>query len=146
MLVMSLIVTMDVTLRYAFNAPTVWAGELSAYLLVVVVFLGLAYTLQANAHIRVDFILQRLPGRVQDWMKLIASVLFLVFTIILCHLTWKSFVVSFTFKNTSCSLWDVPIWPVQGFIPVGFAIISLLLICNIYTETRLALRKSKEGK
>ena len=145
-LVMALIVTMDVILRYGFNAPTKWAGELSALLLVVAVFLGLAHTLRENAHIRVDFILQRLPGRVQDWMKVIASALFLVFTIILCHLTWKGFALSFTLKSTSRSLWDVPVWPARVFIPLGFALISLLLICNIYTETKLVLRKPKEGK
>jgi len=145
LLVMTLIITMDVVLRYAFT-PTKWVHEFSTYLMVVVVFLGLAYALKEDAHIKVDFLVVRLPRRIQDWMKVIHSILFLVFAIVLCYFNWHLFTQSFALKTRSFTSVDVIVWPVQLFMPVGLAILSLLLICNIYNETRAVLGKSNEGK
>lgn len=145
LLVMTLIITMDVVLRYAFT-PTKWVHEFSAYLMVVLVFLGLAYTLKENAHIKVDILVVRLPRRIQDWMKVIHSSIFLVFTIILLYFNWHLFAQSFALKSTSYTSADVIIWPAQLFMPLGFAILGLLLICNIYVETKAVLGKSSEGK
>lgn len=144
-LVMTLIITMDVVLRYAFT-PTKWVHEFSTYLMVVLVFLGLAYALKEDAHIKVDFLVVRLPRRIQDWMKVIHSILFLVFTTILCYFNWHMFTESFALKTRSFTSVDVIIWPVQLFMPVGLAILGLLLICNIYTETKAVLGKSNEGR
>jgi hypothetical protein len=36
---------------------------------------------------------------------------------------------------------DVVVWPAQLFMPLGLAVISLLLILNIYTGTKVALGK-----
>jgi len=142
---MTLIITMDVVLRYAFT-PTRWVHEFSTYLMVVLVFLGLAYALKEDAHIKVDFLVVRLPRLVQDWMKVFNSLLFLFFTIILFYFNWHLFAESFALKTTSFTSVDVTIWPVQLFMPVGLAILGLLLICNIYAETKAVLRKSNEGK
>jgi len=145
LLVMTLIITMDVVLRYAFE-PTKWVHEFSTYLMVVLVFMGLAYALKEDAHIKVDFLMARLPRRIQDWMKVIHSVLFLVFTIILFYFNWHLFNQSFALKATSRTSVDVIIWPAQLFMPLGLAIMGLLLIFNIYTETKSVLGKSNEGK
>jgi len=145
-LLMSLAITMDVFLRYVFNAPTKWVNEASSYMLLVVVFLGLAYALREKAHIRIDFIVIRLPRRVQDWLQVISSIAFLIFTVILCYFTWNIFLTTVRFATTSRSIWDIPLAPWQVFLPLGLAIISLLLILNIYTETKTALQKSKGSK
>lgn len=145
LLVMTLMVTMDVVLRYGFNAPTKWVNEFSGYLMVVLIFLGLSYALKENAHIRVDFLVVRLPRRIQDWMKVIASTLLLVYTMILFYLNWHFFVESFAFQTTSRTSMDVIVWPAQLFMPLGLAILGLLLICNIYTEAKAALGKSKRA-
>ena len=143
-LFMTLLITVDVILRYGWNAPTIWVNEASSYVLLVVVFLGLAYALRENAHIRIDIIITRLPKQVQDWLKVINSIAFLIFTGILFYLTWELFLGSVHFATTSRTAWDIPLAPWQAFTPLGLIIISLLLICNIYTESRIALGKSKE--
>ena len=143
-LVMSLAIAMDVTLRYAFNAPTIWVNEASSYMLLVIAFLGLAYALRENAHIRIDVVVKRLPRQVQDWMRVINSTLFLILIIILFYFTWGFFTESLEFGTTSRTGWDIPLAPWQVFTPLGLAIIGLLLICNLYTEIKIARGKSQE--
>lgn len=141
---MMVAITLDVFLRYVFNAPTIWANEASSYLLLVVTFLGLAYALREKAHIRIDFIVVRLPRQVQDWMQVISSITFLIFTGILGYFTLSIFLETVRFAETSRSLWDVPLAPWQVCLPLGLAIISLLLILNIYNEVKIARKKAKE--
>lgn len=143
MLAMTLMVTMDVTLRYGFNAPTKWANEFSAYLAVLVIFLGISYVLRENAHIRVDVVVRKLPRRAQDWIRVITSVILLGYIIILFHLTWDVLVMNFAINKTSFTAMDVPIWPIQAFIPLGLAIMGLLLIQHIFVEAKVALRKTE---
>ncbi|MEE9399033.1 MAG: TRAP transporter small permease [Dehalococcoidales bacterium] len=144
-LLMAVAIGVDVFLRYVFNAPTIWINESARYTLLIITFLGLAYTRKENAHIRVDFIIKRLPRYVQNWMRVIDSVCFLVFTVVLFSLTWHVFMGSVERGTLSPSFWQVPIAPWQAFIPLGLAVLGLLLIRNIFTETKAALRKSEES-
>lgn len=135
----------DIFLRYVFGAPTIWINEAAGYTLLVITFLGLAYTLRENAHIKVSVVVSRLPSQVQDWMKVISSAASLIVISILFKLTWDLFVISLEKGTTSATMWDVPLAPWQVFIPFGLTVIGLLLICNLYTEIRIAVRKSKEA-
>ncbi len=136
---MMAITTMDVGMRLTVGKATVWTLEISRYLLVAQIFFGLAYTLRERGHIRITFVVSRLPAKVQDWLKVITSTLFLAYTGILCYLTWSIFARSFELKTTSTTILDIIVWPFQLFIPLGLALISLLLIRNIYAEVRIAL-------
>jgi len=64
------IICYDVLLRYAFNAPTTWANELSVYLLAGITFLGLAHAHAERAHVRVDIVLDRLPASLRHAVSL----------------------------------------------------------------------------
>ena len=149
-LAMTVLIAMDVTLRYGFNAPTKWVDEISLYLMVVAVFIGLSYTLKEKGHIRVEFIVERLSRRVRNWLTVITSITFLVFTVFLIYLTWGSVLMSFASKLSSRTALDVIIWPFQALIPLGLALMALILIYNIYTEIKVALgkteRSEQEGK
>lgn len=137
--VIAILVTFDATRRFVFGIATKWVVEFSAYLLVLVVFFGLAYTLREGSHIRVTFVLERLPEKAQYWLNLITPIMSLSFTTWLGLLTWKSMRSSFAFGATSQILTNVPIWPVQLLIPLGLALISLQLIRDIYTQIRAGL-------
>ena len=143
LLTITLIVTIDVTLRYGFNAPTKWVNEFSGYLAVLIIFLGISYVLRENAHIKVDVFIRKLPRGIHDWIKVITSIALLAYIILLFHLTWDVFVMNFAIKKTSFTAMDVPIWPIQAFIPVGLAIMGLLLIHHIYVEAKVALGKAE---
>jgi TRAP-type C4-dicarboxylate transport system permease small subunit len=46
----------DVIMRYFFNAPTLWSGQLSEWLLCGSVLLASGYAFSKDAHVRVDVI------------------------------------------------------------------------------------------
>jgi len=137
--VMMVLITVDVVLRYAFNAPTKWANEFSRYFMVALVFLALSYAVKENAHIKVDILVAKLPRRIHDWLKVVTSILFLAYAAILFYFNWTFFAQSFALKTTSRTVIDVVLWPAQLLMPVGLAIMSLLLLCMIYTQIKSIL-------
>ena len=60
---MMVLTTADVVARYVFNSPTMWADEMASYLLIAIVFLGLAQNLRTDGHIRIDVITNLLSLR-----------------------------------------------------------------------------------
>ena len=71
-LILMVLVTADVTGRYLFSKPVPMTYEVGAFMLVFVVFLGMAYTQRMGAHIRVEFVTLRLPAKAPVIMDLVA--------------------------------------------------------------------------
>lgn len=78
-LAMFAIVTVNVIMRYLFNSPISWAGELSRYLFISIIFLGAILALKEGAHIGMDFLIQSLPERIYKKIILINNLVILGF-------------------------------------------------------------------
>ena len=61
----------EVVARRVFNAPTIWAIDITYMTNGTLFLIGGAYTLQKNAHVRIDFLSSRLPVRVQHAVNLL---------------------------------------------------------------------------
>ena len=83
MLALTALTTHEVIARYFFNAPTSWSLEISEYLMVVCVYLGMAYSLQKGAHVSVPLVYKYLSRRAQRMLDLATSILLLVFWLVL---------------------------------------------------------------
>ncbi len=73
----------DLVLRNLFDAPTVWALDVSRFLLLFVFFLALAPALESGAHVSVDIVEQMLPPAPRRALRIAARLLVLVFGAIL---------------------------------------------------------------
>ena len=144
LLVMTIGVTLDVLARFLLGAGTKLAIEMSGYLVVAIVFFGLAHTHRTNGHIEIDFLVKRLPARAQRWCRVFNSAVFLAYTLLLGYFGWRTFWTSYQFETTSRTGLDVAIWPYQLVIPLGLAITSLLLASNIAVEIARGLRRAAD--
>lgn len=61
---MTAIVCYEVAARFVFNAPTIWVTEISTYMFVALVFIGLSVAQRSGAHIQVEILTATLgPAR-----------------------------------------------------------------------------------
>ncbi len=58
-----LIVTLDVVLRYVFNAPLPWGRDVNGLLLLITIFSALPHAWDRGYHIRMEVFYNRLQGR-----------------------------------------------------------------------------------
>lgn len=71
--VMSLLVIINVALRFFFSSGIVVSEEVSRFLFIWVVFIGSIIAMKEDAHIYVDFIRKKFPRPVQFVIKLLVT-------------------------------------------------------------------------
>jgi TRAP-type C4-dicarboxylate transport system permease small subunit len=135
-LAMAVLVSFDVLARFLLGSGTKMAVEVTGYLLVAIVFFGLAYAHKEKAHIRVEFFVKILPSGLQIWVRLFGSALFLFVTILLGTFGWDSVQTSVQYNTTSRTGLDVAIWPYQLAIPLGLFLVGILLVVHVIDDLR----------
>lgn len=118
---MALALVYEVVARYFFNAPTIWAYDVTFITYGTFFMLGAAYTLQRNGHIRTD-------SFYAYWSKerqgMVDTICYLVFffppLLIFLFVTWDYFLVSYMRGERSVtSPWLPPIWPLKAVLPLS---------------------------
>src|SRR5687768_1133664 len=88
-LLLTVMVTSGVAARRVFNAPFLFVEEFSGYVVLAIVFLGLAYTMRSGGHIRVDIVQDRVRGRARTALQ---------GACLLVALAWSGFLVAGTWR------------------------------------------------
>lgn len=123
-------VTADVVARYVFNSPIMGGMEIDELALAVVALLSLSYTGVLKGHISIDILVKRLPARVQAALSIVTDSLGVAF---LSLVAWQG-IKAASYAKTRAETTDVlkiPTYLFKWFIPIGFILLSLVLIANI---------------
>lgn len=108
------------------------AFETCAALLVVVMFLALAYAQRHGRHIAIDVITRFLPKRVQEILTGIGA---LLGAACFALMTWYSFREALYCTRVD-EVWsgiiDYPVWPFRWVVPVGSVALMLQFLLTAY--------------
>lgn len=137
-LAMALLIPIDVFGRYFFGKPTLIAVEISGYLLVGLVFLGLVYTAHVDRNIKVELLTDRLRPRVRKQLHDVVTIFSILFSAWLAWFTLGPVMMDFALGTTSLTGTAIPIWMPSALIPLGFALLAVKLsarfIMNLGSE------------
>lgn len=128
--------TYEVTARYFLTRPTIWAAELSQLCLIWGTLLALAWALEARRHIAVDAVVKLLPTWLQRLVEGFAMAVIAVFS---AMVVWKGseiFWDSFERGRTTGSMLDVPSWIAELAVPVGFTLLLVQALIEIFRLLR----------
>jgi TRAP-type C4-dicarboxylate transport system permease small subunit len=75
LLVMVLIVSYTVVMRYFIGKPPVWGTEMTEWILLYATFLAAAWVLKDDGHVRIDVVLIRLSQKKQYILSVIVCIL-----------------------------------------------------------------------
>lgn len=128
---MVIYVTAAVITRKGFNLVLPGVVELSAYAFVALTFLGLAYTLLTEGHIRINIVFDRLPQKVKPRIRLISDLLTAVFLIVMTISSFRLWLESFILGPTSPTELHTPMWIPQIVLPLGFLLLLLQLLVRL---------------
>lgn len=123
------LVTLDATLRYFFNAPLRWQYTLtSSYLLVGLVCMAFSWAFRTGGYIRVSGVASYLPPAAS---RLLIRAGLLLSSAYVATLTWKSaeyFWDSFQSGASQISTIRWPEWISWIWVPAGLGLLSLRLL------------------
>ena len=122
-----LLTAADVTGRSLFNRPIAGTMDLSQYMLAVFILLGLAYSQQAKAHVRVSLLVSRLSRRSQALAAIVSTLISLC---ALGVLAWQGWVVGWEEKTVSDML-RIPQYPFRLLLSMAASLFCLELLIDL---------------
>jgi len=138
---LTVVVVLEVVSRRVFNAPHIWATEVTNYIYGPHFMLVAAYTLLYKAHVSIDIIYGRFSLRTRGILDILT---YLVFFFPFCIIGFTEGIV---FAQTSWSIGEtsdsaalriVPL--IKTVIPVTFGLLLLQGLANFIRSIMLAVR------
>ncbi len=129
--------------RYFFNAPTDWAVDLNAFLLVGMVYIGSAFTTSVDGHVRADFFYGRFGKRGKARLDLVIDAVCIYYAVVVTWEGWKLAWESLVYGEVSTGGVRWPLFPFQVLVPLGAALVILLLVVRIICNARYLLGKGE---
>lgn len=120
------IVLYEVMMRYAFNAPTTWGFEATAFAYGMHYMLGLSFMENAQGHVRVDIITNLLPTKVQAVVMIIGYLL--IFMPVYGLMTWGAAKFAYTATITNelnSTSWAPRVWPYKIIMALSFGFLVI---------------------
>ncbi len=138
------VVAFEVISRRVFNAPHIWATEVTDFIYGPHFMLAAAFTLLKKGHVSIDLIFNRMRPRVQGILEVINH---LIFYFPFCGLL---FYYGISFAQTSWAQQEtsgsaaLPVVPhIKTVIPVTFGLLLLQGIANFIRSIHLAVKGEK---
>jgi TRAP-type mannitol/chloroaromatic compound transport system permease small subunit len=130
--------------RYLFNAPTLWAFDLSYMMYAAIFMLCAHYTLLRGAHIRTDMLWDRFTPRTKGRIDTVAYVFFFFPAMILLFYAsvdeaWHSWQLGELSEQTA---WRPILWPFKAIVPLT----SLLLLIQGVSELLKSIYAARTGR
>ena len=129
-IVMMLLTTFDVAGRYFFSKPIPGAIEMSEFMLAIFGILGMAYTHQSGANVKVTMLTSALPPRLASLTETIT--LLLSFQIV-AMLAWYGIVsgIEEIHAGTTTDTLGIPLYPLYFLLSSGAGLLCLELLVNL---------------
>jgi TRAP-type C4-dicarboxylate transport system permease small subunit len=121
----------EIVLRYFFGRPTLWSAGLVEYIMLCVTFLGTAWLLKRDGHVRIDIVLIAMTDRGRAMLNVFTSFLSLVSCVVMCWYGVKSTWNIFVRKVMTAQDPEIPKFILLIVIPLGFFFLSIEFIKKI---------------
>ncbi len=126
LIAMVIIVFMQVVLRWI-GRPTVWAEELSRYIMLYQVWIGVAYAVRENAHIAITAFINKLTGQKRKLMDYVVIVLWMIFSVWLM-VQGIELVRKVSVMGQVSSAMQIPMTIPYASVPIGGLLMTIRLL------------------
>ncbi len=134
----------EIATRSFFGGTLYIADEYSGYLMALITFIGLAYTLRERGHIRMMFLVHILKGRAKTIYDMICLAVGFLFCLAFTWFTWIFFWDSVVNKSQSMQLSETYLAIPQAFLPLGAILLALQFLAEFLKGVEV-LRNDTEG-
>lgn len=133
------LVTLDVMLRYVFDAPLQWARDVSGLLLLMAISAALPHAWDRSYHIRMEVVYDRFSGTRRQLLDVVSVVSGIVFFGMMA--AQATLYVPFMMRTGETGedlLW--PLWPYMAFM----ALCALVTVARLFANPSAAAHASQE--
>mgnify|MGYP001614480923 CR=1 FL=1 len=127
----------EVFARYSMDAPTIWAYEVGYFLTGSHFLLGMAFTLQAGEHIRIDIFSGHFAPRTRAVIDLLGYTVTLPLMIWLTYALFQHLATGYLRnEHSGQSAMNLPVWPFRVVFLVAFTLLALQILAEVIKTAR----------
>lgn len=145
-IILVLVLAYETTMRYVFNAATIWASLIAMMTGGSIILLGLAYTELHQRHIRIDVLYSRLTERGKALINVIGANVFLLPVLIaLIGTSFSKMYASWATGEVRIeSYWYPPAAPFRTVYFIGISLYTLQCLAKFIRDLSSLVRKSNK--
>ncbi len=127
----------EVFARYLFGSPTIWAYEVGYILTGSHFLLGMAYTLQTGAHIRIDIFSTKFRARTRAAIDLLGYAVTFPLMLWLTYALFQHLATGYQRnEHSGQSAMNLPVWPFRLVFLIAFTLFALQILAEIVKTVR----------
>lgn len=125
---MTVLVLVQIVLRYVLNVPLVWVEEMTVFLMIWMAFMGAAIGVRRGAHIAMTIIVDRLPTRLAKMLFYASTIAIIAFSAVV---VWQGVLLALTVGNQRSAALGIPMTFPYLIVPFGALLIILQACANV---------------
>lgn len=130
---MSIFVLTGVAMRFVFKIPFTWGEEISRYLMVCGVLIGISMGVREKAHLGVTVFIGMMPPKMAKYVSMLGNVITTLAYFVLVYLSYLFITSTYQYGQRSPAL-DIPMHLVYCVLFLGFLISAIESIIVIYQD------------
>lgn len=125
-----LLVVVNILLRSVANSPIQGVYEIVGFLTAVVIAFGLAWCAVQKSHIAIEFIVEKLPRKVQNTIHLISGFMIMVLLLFISYRLFHHGFKVIASGEVSATA-QIPFFPFIFMVALGFSMLFLVEFVNV---------------
>ncbi|MBL8444609.1 MAG: TRAP transporter small permease subunit [Zoogloeaceae bacterium] len=148
-IVMFMVFVMIAVLLYSsvsktFHLPAIWTLEMAQFLMVAYFLLGGAYSMQLDAHVRMDLFYSRWSPRTRAIVDSVTVLLLIFYLVLLLYGGLSSTWYAIEYRETSYSSWSPLMAPIKIIMCIGIFMMLLQALATLVKDVARARGESLE--
>ncbi len=133
---MTVLVLVQVVLRYVFSVPLVWVEEMTVFLMIWMAFMGAALGVRRGSHIAMTILVDRLPARAARALFVASTIAIIAFCTVVA---WQGVRLALSVAGQRSAALGLPMTVPYLIVPLGALLIILLACANIVDPRHAAV-------
>lgn len=131
MAIMTILVFVQVVMRYVFSNSLSWSEELARFIFLWLSWIGASYAVKERSHFRVEMFADLLKGLPRRNFEYFVLIVWFAFSFVLTWLGTKLVLFLYDTGQTSAAM-DIPMTIPYASVPVGCALMCVRLLVEMY--------------
>lgn len=131
-----ILVMTEIIGRHFFDTSTMIADEYSGYIYLSAIFLGLAYTFEQNAHIRINILSEKISKKANRKIDIIAGIISILVLAFIFYRVLLFTYDSYDMDMLSEAVSETPLYLTQIVMPVGILLFILSVLSFVIKKVK----------
>ncbi len=141
----SVLVFVQVILRYQFNYSISWSEEMSRIMIAWFIFLGSSMAVKDNAHVNMDALFVVVSGKLKQVFNILIDIINIIFCVIVVYSAIEMIQSAIKIGSMATSI-KIPLYIPYASVPVGVFFMLIRYIFSLKNKIMDLINGNIEGK